>query len=133
MKESMKSGDKVRLGVVRFVLSKIKNAEIDEGEQDDAGVVKLIKREVKQTREAIEQFEQGGRTDLVEAEREKLKILEEFLPEALSADELSKLIDQAIAEHGKNMGQVIGAVMQAAQNRAEGGTVAKLVRERLAA
>ena len=132
MKASMKNGDKVRLGVVRFALSKIKNVEIDQGELDDKGVMQIIRREVKQTKEAIEQFKQGDRQDLVESEQAKVKILEEFLPAEMSEEAVSKLVDQAIKEHGQNMGQVMGAVMKAAAGQTDGRMVAKLVKERLA-
>lgn len=128
---SLKAGDKVRLETLRYALSEIKNYEIDHGEQDDAGIEQLLGKQVKQMQEAIEQFSQGGRADLVEAETAKLKIVQEFLPEQLDSAELEKIIEAAIAEKGTQFGAVIGAVMQQVKGRADGKLVADLVKQKL--
>lgn len=129
--KSLKAGDKVRLETMRYALSEIKNFEIDNGEQDDAGVRKLLAKQVKQMREAIEQFDQGGRQDLVDQETAQMKILQEFLPAQIDQVELEKIIERTIIEKGAQLGAVIGAVMQQVRGRADGKLVADLVKQKL--
>lgn len=132
MKQAMRDKDTDKLGTIRFLLSEIKNVEIDEGVQDDAGVQKIISRQIKQIRDARTEFERAGRTDLVEQEDAKLAVLEAYLPAQLSDNELEALVDEAIAESvDKNMGKIIGAVMQKAAGQADGGRVAAAVRNKL--
>jgi uncharacterized protein YqeY len=132
MKQAMRDKDTDKLGTIRFLLSEIKNVEIDEGVQDDAGVQKIISRQIKQIRDARSDFERAGRTDLVEQEDAKLAVLEAYLPAQLSDNELEALVDEAIAESvDKNMGKIIGAVMQKAAGQADGGRVAAAVRNKL--
>ncbi len=132
MKQAMRDKDTDKLGTIRFLLSEIKNVEIDEGVQDDAGVQKIISRQIKQIRDARSDFERAGRTDLVEQEDAKLAVLEAYLPAQLSDNELEALVDEAIAESAdKNMGKIIGAVMQKAAGQADGGRVAAAVRNKL--
>ena len=89
MKSTMKSGDKSRLAVIRLILSAIKQVEVDERiELDDARVIAVIDKMAKQRRESITQFEKAQRTDLIEIEQSELKILQEYLPEALSDEEI---------------------------------------------
>ena len=130
MKEAMKAKDTVRLGVVRFLLSAIKNAEIDKGQElTDEEAQKIVAKQIKQMKDAIEQFKAGDRPDLVEAEEAKIKVLEAYLPAQLSQAELEKIIDEVISQVGevKNPGQVIGLVMKQVAGRADGKQVAQLV------
>jgi len=133
MKQAMKAGDKARLGVIRFLRSEIKNYEIDHGQQDDLGVEKIIAKQVKQVRESLEEYQKAGRDDLVKEEQVKLAILEEYLPEQLSDEEIQTIIKEVLAAlDNPQMGPVIGQVMSKAQGKADGGRVSALVREALA-
>lgn len=134
MKQAMKGGDKVKLSVVRFLRSEIKNYEIDHGEQDDAGIEKIVAKQVKQVKESIEEYHKAGRDDLVAAEEPKLKILEAYLPEQMSDEEVQSIIDKVLKNtENPQMGPVIGQVMAKVQGKADGGKVSGLVRQALAA
>lgn len=134
MKQAMKGGDKVKLSVVRFLRSEIKNYEIDHGEQDDAGIEKIVAKQVKQVKESIEEYQKAGRDDLVAAEEPKLKILEAYLPEQMSDQEVQAIIDKVLKNtENPQMGPVIGQVMAKVQGKADGGKVSGLVRQALAA
>ncbi len=137
MKSAMKAGDKDRLKVVRLVLADIKRAEVDgRKELDDAGVLSVIEKAVKQRRDSIEQFEKGGRDDLADSERQELEVIRTYLPEQLGDDELDALIDEAIAATGaesiRDMGKVMGAIKAKAAGRADMGAVGAKVKARLA-
>lgn len=133
MKQAMKDGDKVKLGVVRFLRSEIKNFEIDHGKQDDAGIEKIIAKQVKQVKESIAEYQKAGRDDLVLAEEPKLKILEAYLPEQMSDEEVQAVIDEVLSTtDNPEMGPIIGQVMGKVQGKADGGRVSVLVRQSLA-
>ncbi len=136
MKSSMRSGDKARLKVIRMILAAIKQVEVDERiELDDARVIAVLDKMAKQRRESISQFEQAGRDDLVEIEKAELEVIQHYLPEALSEEEIRQLIDAAIAETGasdmKQMGQVMGKLKPQLQGRADMGQVSQLIKARL--
>lgn len=132
MKEAMKAGDKTRLGVIRYLRSQIKNFEIDHGEQDDESLQQLVAKEVKQVKEAIDEYQKGGREDLVEAEEAKLEILKSYLPEQLKPEELKAIVKEVIDNSGQTEpGPIIGQVMAKVKNQADGSQVAALVREML--
>lgn len=132
MKQAMKAGNKAKLGVVRYLRSQIKNYEIDHGEQDEAGLQQVVVKQVKQVKESIEEYTKAGRDDLVEAEQEKLAILQEYLPEQLSSDELKEIIKEVIESSDQTeVGPIIGQVMAKVKNQADGSEVAKLVREQM--
>ena len=138
MKSSMKSGDKARLKVIRMILAAIKQVEVDERiELDDARVVAVLDKMAKQRRESISQFEQAGRDDLATIEQAELEVIQHYLPEALSEDEINELIEAAIAETGasdmKQMGQVMGKLKPRLQGRADMGQVSQLIKTRLGA
>ena len=129
----MKDGDKVKLAVVRFLRSEIKNYEIDHGEQDDVGVEKIVAKQVKQVKESIEEYQKAGRSDLVSEEEAKLKFLEEYLPEQMSDEEIQVVIDEVLqGVDSPQMGPVIGQVMGKVQGKADGNKVSQLVRQSLA-
>ncbi len=112
MKSSMKSGDKLRLLVIRTMLAAIKQIEVDERiEPDDARIVGILDKMVKQRRESVSQFTTAGRNDLIVIEEAEIVIIKEFLPEALSEKKIAELIEQAISTSGatsiKEMGKVI--------------------------
>ena len=138
MKSAMKAGEKDRLKVVRLMLAAIKQVEVDKRvELDDAGVLSVLDKMVKQRRDSVEQFEKGGREDLAAIERAEIAVLEKYLPEQLSADELAALVDEVIAATGaasmKDMGKVMGQIKAKAAGRADMGAVSAAVKERLGA
>jgi uncharacterized protein len=133
MKSAMRARDMAKLGVIRFLMSDIKNYEIDNGMQDDAGVQSVIRKQIKQMKDAITDFEKAGRTDLVELETNKVKVLSEYLPPAMSDDELKAIIKAVATESGQTtMGPLMTAVRQKVGNQAEGGTIANFVKAYLA-
>ncbi len=133
MKQAMKDGDRARLGVIRYLRSEIKNFEIDHGQQNDAGIEKIIAQQVKQVKESIEEYQKAGREDLVSAEEVKLKVLEEYLPEQMSDGEVQTIIDEVLQKvENPQIGPMIGQVMAKVQGKADGGQVASLVRQALA-
>lgn len=133
---AMKSGDSDRTAVLRLLVAALKNERIKVGH--DLGEVeeqKVLAREAKQRKDSVEAYEKGGRAELAEAEKAELTVIEAYLPEQLDEAAVSKLVAEAIAETGASgpqaMGQVIGAVMKKAGGAADGGLVARLVREKL--
>lgn len=136
LSQSLKSGEKEKTGALRFLLSEIHNAEIEkQGELTDEEILAVIRRLVKQRKESIEGFEKGGRDDLVAKEERELELLNKFLPQQMSDEELEKVIDQAIADVGAktsaDIGRVMSVVMKAVSGRAEGAKVAEMVRQKL--
>ena len=138
MKSAMKAGDKDRLKVVRLMLAAIKQIEIDtRSELDDAGVLGVLDKMVKQCRDSVEQFTKGGREDLVAIEEAEIEVLETYLPAKMDDAELDTLIDEAIAatsaESIRDMGKVMGAIKGKAAGRADMGAVGAKVKARLGA
>jgi len=138
MKSAMKAGDKERLRVIRMLLAAIKQIEVDERrELDDAAVIAVLTRMVKQRRDSIAQFTEGGRKDLAAREETEIRVLEDYLPEPLSDEELDTVIDEAIAATGaagiKDMGKVMGRVKDRVHGRADLGAVSSRVKGRLSA
>ena len=136
MKSAMKAGDKDRLKVVRLILAAIKQVEIDQRiELDDAAVLAVLNKMVKQRRDSVEQFENGNREDLAAIERAEIVVLENYLPEQLSADDLAVLVNEVIAATGaesiRDMGKVMGQIKAKAAGRADMGAVSAMVKERL--
>jgi uncharacterized protein YqeY len=136
MKSAMKAGDKDRLKVVRLMMAAIKQVEVDSRtELDDAGILGVLEKMVKQRRDSVEQFEQGGREDLAASERAEIDVLQAYLPEQLSAAEVVALVDEVIAATGaegiRDMGKVMGQIKARAAGRADMGSVSATVKERL--
>ena len=137
MKSAMKAGDKDRLKVVRLMLADIKRVEIDSRQEvDEAGVLSILEKAVKQRRDSIEQFDKGGREDLSAIEKTELDIIQTYLPEQLGEDELTALVDEIIAATGaesiRDMGKVMGAIKAKAAGKADMGAVGAMVKARLA-
>ena len=137
MKAAMKAGEKDRLKVVRLLLADIKRVEVDtRKELDDAAILSVIEKAVKQRRDSIEQFTAGGREDLADIEKAELEVIGTYLPEQLSDAELDELIDAVIAETGaesiRDMGKVMGGIKAKAAGRADMGAVGARVKARLA-
>jgi hypothetical protein len=138
MKSAMKAGEKDRLKVVRLMLSAIKQVEVDtRKELDDATILGIIDKMVKQRRDSVEQFSKGNREDLAAIERAEIEILDTYMPEQLSDAELSALIDEVIAATGaesiRDMGKVMGGIKARAAGKADMGAVGAKVKERLGA
>ena len=138
MKSAMKAGEKDRLKVVRLILAAIKQIEVDTREDlDEAAVLAVLTKMVKQRHDSVEQFEQGNREDLAAIERAEIMILDTYLPEQLSANELAVMIDKVIQATGasgiRDMGKVMGQIKMKASGRADMGAVSAVIKERLSA
>ena len=136
VKQAMKAGEKQRLKVLRMLTAAIKQKEVDERvELDDAQVLAIIDKQVKQRRESIDQYTAGGRAELAEGEQAEIDVLSEFLPEQLGEDDLEAMIDQAIADTGAasmaDMGKVMGQLKPKVQGRADMKEVSAAVRAKL--
>lgn len=138
MKDSMRSGDKRRLGAVRLVLAAVKQREVDERiELDDAGVTAVLDKMAKQRRESIEQYQRAGRDDLVEQEQFELEVLKSYLPEQLDDAAIEAMIEEVLQTTGassvKDMGKVMGQIKPRLQGRADIGAVSARIKARLSA
>jgi uncharacterized protein YqeY len=136
MKQAMKSNDKLRLSTIRMIRSALKNKEIELRKKlEDEDVVKVIQAMVRKGEESVEQFQTGGRMDLVEKEKKEIEILKSFLPQPLSQEEILKIIDQSIQETQasslKDIGKVMKSVMPKIGGKADGKLINQLVKERL--
>ncbi len=136
MKASLKAGDKRRLGTVRLILAAIKQREVDERvELDDPQALAVLDKMVKQRRESIAQYEKAGRDELAEQEAFEVGVIQEYLPDALSDQEIATLIEEAIAGTGaqsiRDMGKVMGQLKPKMQGRADMGAVSSLVKQKL--
>ncbi|MCX7981851.1 MAG: GatB/YqeY domain-containing protein [Syntrophales bacterium] len=132
-----KAKDKVRLSALRMLKTAVHNKEIDlRRNLTEAEFLQVVSSMVKQRRESIEQFESGGRMDLVEKEKAELSVIEEFLPPPLTEEELTALIEKAISETGamgiKDVGRVMKVLMPLIGGKADGKVVNEKVRQRLA-
>jgi uncharacterized protein YqeY len=136
MKTAMRAGEKERLATIRLILSAIKQREVDERiTLDDSQVLAAIEKMIKQRKEAITQFEAGGRADLVAKEQAEIVILQTYLPAQMSEAEIDALIAESIASTGaasiKDMGKVMAAVKAKAQGRADMGAVSARIKQKL--
>ena len=136
MKEAMKAHDEIRLRTVRMALAAVKQVEIDKRiTLDDAAVIPLLQKEIKNRREAVEEAKKANRTDLIADNEAEIKVLEVFLPKAMSADELRLLVQSSIAETGAatqtDMGKVMKVLMPKVAGRAAGDQVSAMVKELL--
>ncbi|MGB2740648.1 MAG: GatB/YqeY domain-containing protein [Cognaticolwellia sp.] len=128
MKIAMRAKDKIRLGVIRMALSAIKQAEIDHNtEATDDNIIALLTKMVKQRKESIKMFTDGGRDELAAKEAAEISAIEDFLPQPLSADEINQLITKAIADTGAasmaDMGKVMAVLKPLMQGKADMGAV----------
>ena len=136
MKAAMKGGDKKRLGVIRLILAAIKQIEVDERiELDKERTLAVLDKMVKQRRESISQYKAAGRDDLVEVEEYEITVLQDYLPEPLSENEIVQMIEKAIADTGassiKDMGKVMGILKPQMQGRADMGPVSGKIKAQL--
>jgi uncharacterized protein YqeY len=139
LKAAMKAGETEKRDVIRMLDSSIKNAEIEKGKREeglnDEEVIELVSRAIKQRKDSISQYEQGGRDDLAKKEEGEVEYLSVYLPEQLSEEDLKSVINDVISETGASskadMGRVMGAVMGKVKGQTDGNTVKKLVEEML--
>ena len=136
MKQAMKSNDKLRLSTIRMIRSGVKNKEIELRKKlEDEEIERVIQVMVRKGEESVEQFQTGGRTDLVEKEKKEIEILKSFLPQPLSQEEILKIIDQSIQEtqasSPKDIGKVMKSVLSKTGGKADGRLVNQLVKEKL--
>lgn len=139
LKDGMRAKNATKVGVLRMLKSALKYATIEklgaEAELSDAEAVQVIRKQAKQRQDSIESFEKGGRAELVEKEKNELSILNEYLPQAMSAAELSQMVRESIAEVGATskaqMGLVMKAVQAKAAGRADGKTLSQEVQKQL--
>jgi hypothetical protein len=136
MKAAMRAGEKERLATIRLILAAIKQREVDERiTLDDTQVLSAVEKMIKQRREAMTQFEAGGRADLVAKESAEVVILQGYLPAQMSEAEIDALIVEAIASTGagsiKDMGKVMGVVKSKAQGRADMGALSARIKQKL--
>jgi uncharacterized protein YqeY len=129
-------GKEKRLEAIRFVLAAIKKQEVDTRKDlDDTAVIAILSNLVKQRRDSIEQFGKGGRQDLVDKEEAELLVLQGYLPQQLSREELAKIVDEAVAQSGaksaREMGAVMKILMPKVAGRAEGSAISELVKSKL--
>ena len=138
MKAAMKGGEKARLGVIRLMLSALKQVEVDERiELDDARIITILDKMLKQRRESITQFDAAGRDDLSNQEKSEIEVIQTFMPQALSDEEIENIINDAITSSGaasvKDMGKVMGIVKPQMAGRADMGKVSGTIKNRLSA
>jgi uncharacterized protein YqeY len=136
MKKAMKTNDKIRLSTIRMIRSSSKNKEIElRRKLEDEDIFKVIQGMVRKGEESIEQFQAGGRNDLVEKEKMEIEILKSFLPQPIPQEEIIKIIDETIQETQssslKDLGKVMKAVMPRLGGKADGKVINQLVKERL--
>jgi len=136
-KLAMLARDKARLGAIRLLMAEIKQREVDSRiELNDEDILAVVTKMVKQRRDSISQFEAAGRQDLADKESAEIVVLQEFLPQQLTADEIAALIEQAITESGAavmaDMGKVMAVLKPKIQGRADVGAVSAQVKTRLA-
>ncbi|PYL28097.1 MAG: glutamyl-tRNA amidotransferase [Verrucomicrobia bacterium] len=141
LKAAMREKNATKLGVLRMLKAALTNATIEKAGADstltDAEAIQVIRKQVKQRQDSIESFEKGGRPELAAKEKEELSILQSYLPQAMSADEISKIVRETIAEVGASSKVQMGAVMKALQakvaGRADGKSLSAEVQKQLGA
>ncbi|MGH1374349.1 MAG: GatB/YqeY domain-containing protein [Cellvibrionaceae bacterium] len=136
MKAAMRAKEKERLGTIRMIQAEIKRIEVDERiEVDDERLLVVLDKMCKQRRDSITQFDDAGRTELADIERAEMSVIQEFLPAALTDDELDAIVTQAVADSGaesaRDMGKVMALVKPQVQGRADMGAISKLVKAKL--
>lgn len=136
MKQAMRAKEAARLSAIRLLLAALKQREVDERIQlDDAQILSVLEKLVKQRRESIVQFEKGGRPDLVLAEQNELQVLLAYMPAQMSEAEVMAVVDEALAQTGAkapaDMGKVMGVLKPKLAGKADMGMVSKLVKDKL--
>ncbi|NOY61386.1 MAG: GatB/YqeY domain-containing protein [Calditrichaeota bacterium] len=136
MKDAMKAGDKERLSTIRLLRGQIKDAAIDKRDDlDEEEEIVILSNAAKKRRESIKIYSEAGRDDLAGKEQRELDVIQSYLPQQLSAEEIEKIVDEAIEETGaqsmKDMGRLMGAIMPTVQGRADGKQINEMIRQKL--
>ncbi len=136
MKNALKSGDKARLGVLRMTLAQLKDERIRlQRELEDEDVIRILAKGVKSRRDSVESYRSGGREDLAEKEAFEISVLEKYLPEQMSEDEIRAVVAEIVTQTGaasiKDMGRVMGPAMARLKGKADGKLVQNIVRSLL--
>lgn len=136
LKSAMKNKDKVKKSVITLIRSDIKQYEVDSrNEIDDKGIIEIIAKQLKQRKDALEEFQKGNRQDLVDEAKKEIEVLLTYLPKQLTEDEIREIVKDTIDELGvqgpKEMGKVMGALMPKLKGKADGKLVSKIVKELL--
>ncbi|MEY3219489.1 MAG: hypothetical protein RIT27_846 [Pseudomonadota bacterium] len=134
MKTAMKAGEKARLAVIRLALAAIKQREVDErSELDDPQILAVLDKMIKQRRDSVQQYQNGNRQDLADQETFEISVLQEYLPQPLSPEEITSLIEQAISNSGatsaREMGKIMALLKPQLQGRADISAVSNLVKQ----
>ena len=136
MKEAMRAKQKERLSAIRMLLAQVKQVEVDERiDVTDTHVLAILDKMIKQRKDSIAQFESAGRDELAQIEKNEIDALQEFMPQALSEEEIAQLIDAALTQSGaesmRDMGKVMAILKPQMQGRADMGAVSGLIKKRL--
>ena len=136
MKQAMRDRDVLRRDVIRYLRSEVKNQEIrDQKELDDAGVIQVLSRQAQQRRDSIEAYRDADRQDLVDKEESELSVIMAYLPQQMTQEEITALVQKVVAEVGasgpEDMGKVMGAIMPQVRGKAEGREVNAIVQQTL--
>ena len=136
VKAAMKAQDKPRLATLRLITAAIKQREVDERtEMDDAQVLSVLEKMIKQRRDSITQYEKAGRQELADQEKSEIAIIEDYMPEGLSEEEILAMVESAITETGaasiRDMGKVMGLLKPQLQGRADMGKVGGLIKQKV--
>lgn len=138
MKQAMKNKQKDKMKVLRLLRSDLKKAKIDNRKEEftEEDALSVITKAAKNRKESIESYKKGGRDDLVEEEKQELEIIEKYLPEQMSDDEIKELVEEVIEQTGasgmQDMGKVMGTIMPKVKGKADGSKVQSIVRSKLA-
>jgi hypothetical protein len=136
IKEAMKNKNAVKLSTLRMIMAELQRKEKEKGiPVNNETAHQILQSMIRRTKEAIEQFRKGGREDLAEKEQQEVKIIEQYLPEQLSEDEIIEHVHTAISELGvrgpKEMGRVMGVLVKKLSGRADGSSISRIVKEEL--
>lgn len=140
LKAALKSGEKEKAGILRFLISAIKNHQIeikakDEQYLKDEEVASVLRRQAKQRKDSIAEYEKGGRTELAEKEKKELEIIQGYLPAQMDENEIRKVVDAKAKELGvsgkSDFGKLMGAIMKELQGKVDGGTTKRIIEEKI--
>ncbi len=136
MKDALRARDKARLSTLRLVLAELKRVEVDERiDLAEDRIISILDKMIKQRRDSVKQYTDGGRPELADAEAAEITVIQEFMPKALSKAEITAIVDKAIADEGaasmQDMGKVMNAVRPQLAGRADMAVVSQLVKQQL--
>lgn len=135
LKEALRSKDEMKVSTIRFLMASIHNVKIEKGKLSEEDIVSVIQKQIKQGKESIEGFKQGGRDELIKNETQEIEILQKYLPEQMSDSDVELLVDKAIKDTSslsiQDMGKVMGVLSSQLKGKADMGVVSGMVKEKL--